>query len=219
MGELAQLLGVSTTWVGQRAHDGELPAYKVGKNWRFDAEQVGNWLSLKGNRATYSAPPRFTLPDSRTASGPAPQYPVRLDDALSADEAAERLKVPVDAIKRWARMGMLPGVKTGPSWRIDRHAFERWLEILAEHPLDHLEPGRLRTSATIERIEAFLLVTGHGHMTPSPGSWKRHGGKIPTWAEVVAPLPANAAHQTSPAARSLPGATRRERSRSARRPR
>jgi excisionase family DNA binding protein len=54
--EIQDLLQVDRSTIYRMAEDGRIPAIKVGKQWRFPADQIDNWL-LAGSRApqlTYS---------------------------------------------------------------------------------------------------------------------------------------------------------------------
>lgn len=53
--EMQTLLQVDRSTVYRMAEAGQLPAIKVGKQWRFPADQVENWL---GSRATVPSPSR-----------------------------------------------------------------------------------------------------------------------------------------------------------------
>jgi PTS system nitrogen regulatory IIA component len=42
--ELCDWLDVTDIWVYQKAQKGEIPALKIGRYWRFDAEEIREWL-------------------------------------------------------------------------------------------------------------------------------------------------------------------------------
>ncbi len=42
---VAQKLGVPVSWVYNRAATGKMPAIKIGKYLRFDAEELSAWLA------------------------------------------------------------------------------------------------------------------------------------------------------------------------------
>jgi len=49
--DAAKLLGVSRRTVALWAELGELPAFKVGRNWKFQHEAIKEWLSRRSNEA------------------------------------------------------------------------------------------------------------------------------------------------------------------------
>lgn len=53
-------------------------------------------------------------------SEPRVSAPVPLDDVLTAEEAAQLLKVSTKTLLRHARQGVIPGVKVGRMWRFRR---------------------------------------------------------------------------------------------------
>jgi len=48
-------------------------------------------------------------------------------DLMTADEAAEYLRLHRDSVKRLARAGALPAAKVGRRWRFDRAALAKWV--------------------------------------------------------------------------------------------
>lgn len=53
-------------------------------------------------------------------SEPRVRFRVPLDDVLTAEEAAQLLKVSTKTLLRHARQGVIPGVKVGRMWRFRR---------------------------------------------------------------------------------------------------
>lgn len=49
--QLANLLGVPTSWVYQRTADGSIPMVRVGRYVRFDVRQVMDWLHAEQEAA------------------------------------------------------------------------------------------------------------------------------------------------------------------------
>ncbi len=43
--EVAKKLGVNTTTVYRLAQRGQLPAFKVGSQWRFSVDQLDSWVA------------------------------------------------------------------------------------------------------------------------------------------------------------------------------
>jgi excisionase family DNA binding protein len=42
--EAAELLNVTPKWMREAARNGAVPAIKLGKYWRFDAERLETWI-------------------------------------------------------------------------------------------------------------------------------------------------------------------------------
>ncbi|WP_282946919.1 helix-turn-helix domain-containing protein [Cellulomonas endometrii] len=185
--EVAHLLAVTPSWLSQAASSGDVPAYRVGGSWRFDMNELGLWLSLRGNAAVEMPdnPRRLILPPPRPGRvKPPPEPIVDLQNAVPAEVVAQELDVPPEAVRRWIRQAILPGARAGRSWLVDAAAFEEWQSILsrASH-LDALPAGRLRTGAIRDAVLQNLLGRLGIHLTV--GSWQHNGGALPTWAEAV----------------------------------
>ncbi|NKY08970.1 helix-turn-helix domain-containing protein [Cellulomonas hominis] len=183
--EVAHLLAVTTTWLAQAAASGEIPAYRIASGWRFDVDELGLWLTLQGNAAADASisPRRSVLPPPIPGrSNPPPEPIVDLERTTSAADVAGELGVPVEAVRRWVSEGILPGVRAGRSWLVDTVAFEEWKVMLADRGHGH-GPLRGDVRAIRERILGELLRRMGIRQTS--GSWQRHGGKLPTWAEAV----------------------------------
>jgi excisionase family DNA binding protein len=58
-----------------------------------------------------------------------------MPDVLTAPEAAEYLRTSVDAVKRLARQGRIPGAKIGRGWRFRKSDLD---ELFVENVLDRL---------------------------------------------------------------------------------
>jgi excisionase family DNA binding protein len=54
--ELAEYLKLGRTKLYQMAQEGELPASKVGSQWRFDREEIDDWV--RAQRCSGQMPPR-----------------------------------------------------------------------------------------------------------------------------------------------------------------
>jgi len=48
--EVAEWLKVTPDWVKEMARDGEMPAMKLGRYWRFDRDAVADWLVERQQR-------------------------------------------------------------------------------------------------------------------------------------------------------------------------
>ena len=49
------------------------------------------------------------------------------EELLTPNEAAAYLKVPVVTVWRWCRQGILPAVKIGKYWRVDKRELDRFI--------------------------------------------------------------------------------------------
>ena len=50
--ELAELLRVTTVTIGRYARSGQLPGYRVGREWRFKESDVQRFIQARGTDAT-----------------------------------------------------------------------------------------------------------------------------------------------------------------------
>lgn len=57
-----------------------------------------------------------------------------MDEYLTPEEVAEKLKVSEKAIKDWLRAGTIPGTKIASLWRIPKADLEAWLESRTQRP-------------------------------------------------------------------------------------
>ena len=48
--EVAEWLKVTPDWVKEMARDGQMPAMKLGRYWRFDRDSVAAWLEERQQR-------------------------------------------------------------------------------------------------------------------------------------------------------------------------
>ncbi|MFE9234144.1 helix-turn-helix domain-containing protein [Cellulosimicrobium funkei] len=189
--ELADLLGVSREWVLAAAREDRLPGYKLGRVWRFDAGQVATWLDSRGNAsaAGRQAEARTTFPAAWRPVREAPRWRIDLANVVPAQDVANELDVPLDAVKRWVTSGLLPGVHAGKTWSVDATGLAGWRKILKRHPRLMGSPrGKGRTESIGDAIKSELLrrKLGPGPIR-TPRSIERHGGRIPTWAEAMPP--------------------------------
>jgi len=105
---------------------------------------------------------------------------VDLERTTSAADVAGELGVSVEAVRRRVAEGILPGVRAGRSWLVDTVGFEEWKVVLADRGSG---PVRGDVRAIRQRILGELL--NRMGISQTPGSWQRHGGRLPTWAEAV----------------------------------
>jgi len=50
-----------------------------------------------------------------------------VQEIMTAQEAAEYLRLGVDTLKRWTRAGHVPGRRIGRQWRFSKAALDEWL--------------------------------------------------------------------------------------------
>src|ERR1039458_3794825 len=60
-GQVSQMLGIDRSTVYRMAESGRLPAMKIGRQWRFPAEQIAALLEAPGDLAASAAPARRAL--------------------------------------------------------------------------------------------------------------------------------------------------------------
>ena len=60
--QVRQMLGVDRSTVYRMAENGQLPAMKIGRQWRFPVDQIGRLLHTQpGGLATLMAPSRASV--------------------------------------------------------------------------------------------------------------------------------------------------------------
>ena len=113
--EVADWLGMHRNSVHRAARQGRLPARRVGKEWRFLAEAVA---------ARWTPGRRLRGPAAETLAGPTfPEPPIE----LSAQEAADFLRVEPNTIYHEAAADRLPAWKEGHEWRTSASALRQYL--------------------------------------------------------------------------------------------
>ena len=59
--ELQQLLHVDRSTIYRMAESGQLPAIKVGRQWRFPADRIERWLEERNMRTVANDPPPTSI--------------------------------------------------------------------------------------------------------------------------------------------------------------
>jgi excisionase family DNA binding protein len=68
--EVAKLLRLSAQTLYKMLEQGEIPAMRIGKQWRFEASVVKNWLESQGSAsATDTANAAAVIPHANTPVG------------------------------------------------------------------------------------------------------------------------------------------------------
>ena len=67
--EAAALLGVSIKTFNKVLHSEEMPARKIGREWKFSRQALIDWVGSGNSKAFYR--------ESHTDNGPTPKRPVR----------------------------------------------------------------------------------------------------------------------------------------------
>jgi len=113
--EVAEWLELHPNSVHRAARSGRLPARRVGKEWRFLTEAVAaRWTPGRRLRGT---------PAPAVVQLAVPEAPI----ALSAQEAADFLRVELHTIYHEAMAERLPAWKEGNEWRTSEGALREYL--------------------------------------------------------------------------------------------
>jgi excisionase family DNA binding protein len=64
-----------------------------------------------------------------------------VDEYLTIEEAANRVKVKPDTLRLWLRTGRLKGLKAGRLWRVRTADLDAFLEQSAQKALEPKEPA------------------------------------------------------------------------------
>lgn len=167
-------------WVRDQADNGRLPAYKVGRQWRFDPIELADWLTIRQNRTVEPRRPRRYANLEREA--PNLDAPIGLDlgTTVTAGEIAEDLALPKNAIVGWISGGLVPGYHAGNQWLIDRTTYREVREILERGGWKQGWPaGKGRTESAREHLEQEMLSRrGIGQTVRS---LRYHQGRVPIY--------------------------------------
>lgn len=143
--EAAQYLHRHYTTVYRFVHTGELPAFRLSKDWRVkraDLEDHGpRWE--RGRNRTQAQTQVETLitvasdgseikkghgrrPGRKTHTAP----PTGLNEAevMTVKQAADHLSCHYNTVLRMVKAGRLPGFQLGGGWRLRRSDIERWID-------------------------------------------------------------------------------------------
>ena len=88
------------------AKAGDLPAFRIGSDWRFNREQIDRWRAERERK-----------PD--TTSDVAP--------VLTVKDLSNYLQLHQSTIYRLVRTRQLPAFRFGSDWRFNVEAIDRWL--------------------------------------------------------------------------------------------
>ena len=102
--DLCEYLRVHPSTIYRLLKAGQLPAFKVGSDWRFNLEAIDHW--------------RFELNMKSTL--------LRTPHVLKLKDLSEYLSVHPSTIYRLLRAGQLPAFKIGRDWRFNLEAIDRW---------------------------------------------------------------------------------------------
>jgi excisionase family DNA binding protein len=64
-----------------------------------------------------------------------------VDEYLTIEEAASRVKVKPDTLRLWLRTGQIKGLKAGRLWRVRTRDLEAFLEQSAKKAIERNEPA------------------------------------------------------------------------------
>lgn len=182
--EVAERLQAEPSWVNRQAAEGNMPAFRIRKRWRFDPIELADWLAAQQNELAPEAPPM------RRRYADYPERPVNLEPPRNADlrgwvehtVLAERFQVPPAAVKTWIQNGLVPGCNIQRKWLVEPAIVEEVARILDEQPhLEKLPAGGLRTGSAREAIERVMMRRRFGPMTRTPESHRRRGGGAIRW--------------------------------------
>lgn len=183
LSEVADRLQISQASLREASKSGQIPAYKIGRHWRYDPAELETWLMSTRNQAKIPSPrPSHFFTNQRPSLRHLEPKESELSSAWSAEQVAEALRVPVERVKQWIRQGLLPGRQVGSRWMTTEAIATEAVQIVKGYgTFEQLEPGRNRTRAATEALEQEMLNRRGIHLTV--GSWRYHssGSKSITW--------------------------------------
>jgi excisionase family DNA binding protein len=69
--EVAGILRMNLQVIQRKLQAGEIPAYRIGREWRIERAQLMSWLEQRSNQRPRATPDRFFEPDGRLRALPA----------------------------------------------------------------------------------------------------------------------------------------------------
>jgi excisionase family DNA binding protein len=100
LSQVADYLQVPKSTIYRLVLRNQLPAFKVGREWRFDSDSLDSWRRNQ------------RLPN--------------VSKILTLSQVADYLKVHKNTIYRLVTRNRLPAFKVGHDWRFDSDSLERW---------------------------------------------------------------------------------------------
>lgn len=177
LSEVADRLQLSQDSLREASKSGQIPAYKIGRHWRYDPAELETWLMSTRNQAEIPSPrPSHFFTNQRPSLRHLEPKESELSSAWSAQQIAEALCVPVERVKQWIRQGLLPGRQIGSRWMTTEAIATEAVQIVKGYgTFEQLEPGRNRTRAATEALEQEMLNRRGIHLTV--GSWRYHSSR------------------------------------------
>jgi excisionase family DNA binding protein len=102
LNQVADYLKVPKSTIYRLVTSNQLPAFKVGREWRFDSDSLERWRQ--------------------------DQRPPVVKKILTLSQVADYLKVHKNTIYRLVMRRQLPAFKVGHDWRFDSNSLDRWLQ-------------------------------------------------------------------------------------------
>lgn len=152
LSQVAEQLQVPESWVRTASTGGQIPAYKIGRRWRYDPAELETWLLSVRNDTDEPRPAPMRL---FTESPPSLRHlepkDAELDSAWHAEQVADALKIPVINVKRWISSSLIPGRKAGRHWLVTKEIAAEVIGVVTSRGhFEKLEPGRNRTGAATQ---------------------------------------------------------------------
>ncbi|CAQ03257.1 MAG: helix-turn-helix domain-containing protein [Clavibacter sp.] len=123
-GDLQTLLRIRQTTLSLWFRHGVIPGYLVGHSWFAFRAEVRVWMESTANGPVA---PRPRDPDPLDAYG----------DILSVDEVAQLLRMSRQAITGWIRADLMPGVRDGRRWTVEKGALRELLRECSNQVAGH----------------------------------------------------------------------------------
>jgi len=100
----------------------------IGEEPPDEPDLLGTLREAQSPPALPAAPPTIAIPSTELEDIESDDAPSELPESMTADEAADLLRVSKNVIHRAIQTGRLPGAKVGNQYRILRSNLLAWLE-------------------------------------------------------------------------------------------
>jgi len=110
--ELARLLSIKDNTVRSLARKNLLPTIKIGNNWRFNKQNIAQWLLTLRN--SHPSDSNIDIGDGCVS-------------LMTIDEVANIMKLSAATVRNMARQNAIPGYKITRLWRFSKDEIEALL--------------------------------------------------------------------------------------------
>jgi excisionase family DNA binding protein len=140
--QIAEHLQLKESTVYSWAQDNKIPAFKIGRTWRFDRARLGKWLSQH-------------LQDDIERE----EAELGGEQLMTVKQVGDYLQLKESTVYSWAQDEKIPAFKIGRTWRFGLDTLRDWLR---EHlqAVDDIEVGEIEDEQlmTVKQVADYLQL-------------------------------------------------------------